>query len=423
MFGKALKLFLLLMAGYLLLGAVAWMMPDWRVVKHVRDSLDGGELRDDYPKAIIVAHSWTQDQYTMDNFTDALILNQCIHLRSDGWRSGLTVPRYDEKAPQCVNLLKAMDSDTVAGKMVTYPRYWHGNTYITRILLTFMSFRSVRYLIYLVSTVLLLWCTGRLWRRVSPLVAVAIVASLLLVNVYVMQFSVQFAQVLIIALGGMLWLTYHRQPGKAGMALLFGVLGSLTAYFDLLTVPTLTLGLPLVVAVALREDEKIGGALWGVLRLCIWWAGAYVLTWAGKWGIATLLTGENVFANATGQAAVWQEDGGSYIGEAFSLIFGKIKWVYVLLLAVLLTVAAAVYHRRGRWIQTAQYALVLAIPIVYYLAMPHHTQHHSWFCYRGLATSIAALLMMIATWVDWQRCRKGLTKILKKCHGKNNAHK
>lgn len=417
------RFFVLLMAGYLLLGAVAWMMPDWRVVKHVRESLDGGELRDDYPKAIIVAHPWAQDQYTLDNFTDALILNQCIHLRSDGWRSGLTVPRYDEKAPQCVNLLKAMNGDTTAGKMITYPRYWHGNTYVTRILMTFMSFGSVRYLIYIVSTILLFWCAGRLWKHVSPMVAISVVASLLLVNVYVMQFSVQFAPVLLIALGGVLWLTYHRQPGRESAALLFGVLGSLTAYLDLLTVPTLTLGLPLVVAVALCEDKKMGSGLWNVLRLCLWWAGAYVLTWASKWGIATLLTGENVFANATGQAAVWQADGGSYIGEAFSLVFGKIKWAYVLLLAMPLIVAAAVYHHRGRWIQTTQYVLVLAIPIVYYLAMPHHTQHHSWFCYRGLATSIAALVMMLATWVDWQRCRNGLTKILEKCHAKKDVHK
>lgn len=405
MFGKALKLFLLLLAGYLLLGTVAWVMPDWRVAKHVQESLDHGDFSEDYPKAILIGSPWLQDQYTMDNFTDALILNQCIHLRSEGWRSALTIPRYEEGVVQYVNLRNAMVGDTAAGKIIHYPRYWHGSTYVTRILLTFTSYRSVRYLLYLLSTVLLIWCIGRLWTKVSPSVAIAVGFSLLMVNVYVMQFSMQFVPVLLIALGGILWLSYHRQPTVAQSALLFGVLGSLTAYFDLLTVPTLTLGLPLVVTVALSEEKRIGSALWGVLRLCLWWAGAYVLTWVSKWGIATLLTGENVFASASNQAVLWQENGSHYIGEAFHMVFVKIKWFYVAMLTGLLVVSAAIWHRRGLWVQVVQYAVILAIPLLFYLVMPHHTQHHSWFCYRGLATSLAAFVMMVAVWVDWPRIR------------------
>ena len=189
MFGKALKLFLLLLAGYLLLGTVAWVMPDWREAKHVQESLDHGDFSEDYPKAILIGSPWLQDQYTMDNFTDALILNQCIHLRSEGWRSALTIPRYEEGVVQYVNLRNAMVGDTAAGRIIHYPRYWHGSTFITRVLLTFTTFGGIRYFFFFVTTLLMAWCGIRLWRHVSKAACVCMLLALLSVNVYVKEVS------------------------------------------------------------------------------------------------------------------------------------------------------------------------------------------------------------------------------------------
>ena len=397
LWGKAAITFVLLIAAYLLLGTVAYIPPDWRVAHHVQVSLDDGDLWEDYPQAII-----PRGRYRMDNFTDALIVNQCIHLRSEGWKSILTVPRYDEGVYQCHNLRQAMAGNTGDGWTIHYSRYWHGSTFLTRILLTFMSFMSIRYLLYLVSTVMMLWCFVRLWNHVDRMLAVAVTFALLMVNVFVMQFSVQYIQVLLIALGGMIWLSYHRQPTDTQVVLLFLILGSLTAFLDLLTVPTLTLGLPLLVLLSLpgRQDT-----LWSLVKVCLWWASAYALTWASKWGIASLLTDIDVFADASHEAVVWQEDGGSFIGNALGDNLGHVRWIYVTIFAVLLIVAACIWHRKGQWGKVAQYLFILATPLLFYVAMAHHSAHHSQFTYRGLAVSITALVMAIASQVDWPRVR------------------
>ena len=395
LWSKAAVAFVLLIVSYLLLGTVAYIPPDWRVAKHVQSSLDEGDLREDYLQAII-----PRDLCRMDNFTDALILNQCIHLRSEGWKSILTLPRYDEGIFQCHNLRQAMSGNTEGGYVVHYSRYWHGSTFFTRILLTFMSFMSVRYLLYLLSSALMLWCFVRLWNHVGRALALIIAFALLMVNVFVMQFSVQYVQVLLIALGGMIWLSYHRQPTGGQVALLFLVLGSLTAFLDLLTVPTLTLGLSLVVLVALPGQKN---TLWTLLKACLWWAGAYALTWAAKWGIATLLTDIDVFADAGREAAMWQEDGGSYIGKAIAENSEHVRWIYVVAAAVPLIVAACIWHKKGQWGRMVQYLFIVLIPLLFYVVMAHHSSHHSPFTYRGLATSIAAVLMAVATLVDWKR--------------------
>lgn len=398
LWSKAVVTFVLLIAGYLLLGTVAYLPPDWRVAKHVQTSLDDGDLWEDYPQAII-----PRGRYRMDNFTDALIVNQCIHLRSEGWKSILTVPRYDEGVYQCHNLRQAMAGNTDEGWIIHYSRYWHGSTFLTRLLLTFMSFMSIRYLLYLLSSAMLLWCFMRLWNHVDRTLALAVTFALLMVNVFVMQFSVQYIQVLLIAMGGMIWLSYHRQPTGTQVALLFLILGSLTAFLDLLTVPILTLGLPLLVLVALpgRRDT-----LWSLVKACLWWAGAYALTWASKWGIATLLTDIDVFTDASHEAMVWQEDGGSFVGKAIKENFGHVRWIYVILAVVPLITAACIHPRKGQWGKVAQYLFILVLPLLFFVAMAHHSSHHSPFTYRSLAISIAALVMAVATSVDWPRICK-----------------
>ena len=399
---QAAKAFGLLVALYLLTGVAAYLMPDAAVNRHVKRSLDRGEFREDYPKAIITDNPDCQDQYTLDNFTDALILNQVVHLRSEGLKGILLMPRYDEGVVQHHNLVKTVyGEESPEGQTIDYARYWHGSTFLARIMLTFATYASVRYLLYFLSSVLLLWCMLRLWKTLGGITALIFTFSLLVVNVFVMQFSLQFVPVLFIALGGIVWLTYHK--GKESYALPFLVLGSLTAFLDLITVPTLTLGLPLVTLVALRRDNDLKRGLTSVIGVSLWWLAGYVLTWAAKWGLATLFTGENIFVDAYGQGARWSEGGSSFIGNAFTDTLGHLHWKYVLLAAAALVVASLAWRRKPQWTMVVQYALVMLIPAAYLLLMAHPVAHHSWFNYRAWATSVMALLLLIASFVDWEK--------------------
>jgi hypothetical protein len=182
--------------------------------------------------------------------------------------------------------------------------------------------------------------------------------------------------------------------------------GSLTVFFDLITVPTITLGLPLVVWVAMHRDEDWRRGLWHLVQLGLWWLAGYILTWMAKWGIATLVTGENVFADAYGQSVYWSEGGNSYIGQAISTNLEMLhwKWVVVALLALL---AMAVWKPRAEgWKEAVRYLLLALIPFGYYVVMAHPAMHHAWYNYRALVVAVAAVLMAAAAMVDWEKIVK-----------------
>lgn len=402
-FFKATKVFGILVAFYLLLGLVAYLVPDRPVIRNVEHSLAAGDLQENYPSAIIPS-----GRYQMDNYTDALILNQALHLRSEGLSSILLLPRYDEGSEQCRALAHYLAGDIKENHTNHYARYWHGSTFIARILLSFLSFMLVRNLLYMLSSLLLIWSIFALWQRVDKVTALAVAWSLACVSVFVMQFSLQYVQVLLIALAGILWMAYQQwefsNPGwRTKCALLFFVMGSLTSYLDLITAPTFTLGLPLLVLVTKRNSTDFRQGATMVVSVALWWLAAYVLTWATKWGLASLLTGEDIFGDAYLQASLWSDNGANYIPTAFGKNIGKIRWIYVIIPLVLLIVSACRYPQKQRWGLSTQYLLVALIPLVYFLLMPHPAAHHSVFNYRALAPLIGASFLAASVWVDWPR--------------------
>ena len=127
-------LFVALVAAYLLLGLLAWCVPDAPVHRHVEQTINSCDLQDDYTKAIVRDKCFELDPYTMDNFTDALIINQVVNLRSEGLKGILLLPRHDEGVVQCHNLRQLM-AGSEQGVTTHYARYWHGTTFVARLLL------------------------------------------------------------------------------------------------------------------------------------------------------------------------------------------------------------------------------------------------------------------------------------------------
>lgn len=404
--GKGAALLVALVAAYLLLGVAAWLVPDAPVRRHVVQTIACGDMGEDYPKAIVRERLYEGDPYTMDNYTDALILNQVVNLRSEGLKGILLLPRHDEGMVQSESLRHLLEGAD-GGWTSHYARYWHGTTFVARLLLALTSYSGIRYLLYFLSSLLLLWCLMRLWRTVGKPQALIMAFSLLSVNVFVMQFSLQFVPVLLLATGGILWLTYH--PTQEGWLAML-VIGSLTAFLDLITVPTITLGLPLVAWVAMHHEETVGKKLWTLVRLGLYWLAGYALTWLAKWGIATLFTSENIFADAYGQSMYWSEGGGSYIVQALKANLAMLHWKWVLAVFFALLLAAVWHPRPQGWKEAVCYLLLALIPFGYYLVMAHPAVNHAWYNYRALVVAVAALLMAAAAMVDWQKTFKRLRK-------------
>lgn len=395
-----LKVFGLLLAAYLFFAAGSYLVPQSAVERHVVRTIECGDLASDKPRAFL-----PRLQCRMDNYTDALILNQAYTLRSKSFVDGIMLlPRLTCERLPFEELRVAVGMDTVGTvSTATYARYWHGNTFLARYLLFFWDYPTIRMLLYILSSLLMLCCGVLLWRRRGWQLAVAVGLGLLCTYVFMMQFSLQLSMVLFIALGGMIAVGMRR---AASANLTFFVLGSLTAYFDLLTAPMLTLGLPLLVMLALKPKEKLSGAFKGLTLASLLWAVGYGLTWVTKWILATLLTSENIwkdgFHNLSNRSGVL-DDYGRW--DALMDNMDLLPWTFIFLaLAVILVLACWHFHRQG-WRRALPLLVVALIPWVWYLFAANHSYLHSWFTFRAQAVTVAGLLLAAMQFVDWKKLR------------------
>lgn len=395
------KAFAILMAAFWGFALAACLLPDAPVQRHVAYSVTHGDLQIDYPRAII-----PREECRMDNFTDALILNQAYMCSRDSLLVSSLANYHSCVGGDAVEVLQNL----VAGEdkiKDAYSRYWHGSTYLARCLLVFKDYTAIRYILYFLSSLLLLAAAAVVWRRAGWRPVVAAAVGLLAVRVFVMQFSLQFLPVMAIGVATAAYLCVGPRHRRMSDGMVFFVAGALTAYFDLLTAPMLALGLPLCVAAWLTPDgEGFGRGLWRLVRMALLWFAAYLFAWAFKWLLATLLLPGNVFADAIQQISMRTSDIDDWTRlDALGANLKMLPWSYIIIsLAVFIVLAVRRFDSRG-WTRAALLLVVMLLPYAWYFAAANHSYLHWWFTYRAQGVSVCALLLAVAALIGPRKAK------------------
>ena len=392
-----------LVAGYLLFGILSNLLPNGPILRHAQETLVKEDLNVDYGFAFV-----HRPVFYTDNYTDALIINQACCGGRDGLMNNvLLVPRRAGEGIEQTPALKGLLNDDGPEVYINYPRYWHGSTFLMRFLLTIDDYVGLRIFFYLLSSLLMLWALVAVGRRLGMWVSALWLLSMVLVMAFMMQFSIQFLPVLMISVCAVLWVVYRVKDAK-GMAMLMFVVGSLTAYFDLLTCPMVTWGVPMCVWLVKERREHaahplVGGLLqWGGISLL--WAVGYGATWVGKWLLATLATPVNVMSDGLNEFGIRAGGGEDFTRwDALMQNAGQIHWPYFCItLLVLLVLVFLKFDRKG--LKTALMLLLTAIvPCVWYMATANHSYLHFWFTFRSMMVVLLALLLSVACLTDWER--------------------
>ena len=383
--------FLLLIVLYGLFAVISCSLPD-RMIKHrVKRASSSLAAYGNYPRSVFDLEACQQDC-----FTEALILNQvyCVD-RTKPLESAMKVSRRSATWNLPGDLWQ-LTHEEVEWEEISYPRYWHGTTFLTRVLLLFFNYVQIQWLLFAVSALLMLLFGVVYFPRAGILKTVAMLMSWVLVYGFMWMFSLQFTPVFLLTLIASILVVHFRSDIRR-LGLLFFIIGSLTCYFDLLTVPLLSFGWPLLVWLSLYDDKRLGMIdLWVVVKWALLWLAGFALTWVMKWALASLVLGYNVFTDA--QQAVTMRSG---VSEEFSrwdavmMNVGMIPKTMVLL--TILGFAACVFRhfRLPDWKRTGLYLLVALAPYIWYAVLSNHSYQHFWFTYRLQAITIAALLLMV----------------------------
>ena len=232
--------------GTLLL-TLAYMLPVSSVKRDA--SIEILESEGWYPRATVTTsamytnfHSFLPD--VLDDSTDRIMLYTALD----------TMEGYP--------LVRAMNSHSEY--MGNYSYYWHGYVSILRPLLLLFDYSELRILNGICQGILVLLLAFIIGKEKGPGHVLMLGTSWLLLNPSALSLSLQYTWVFYIAFGGTLVLLRKRAYFSSGLCYVyfFIAMGMLTSYFDLLTYPLLTWGIPLLWWTVLgghREEKSVAG--------------------------------------------------------------------------------------------------------------------------------------------------------------------
>lgn len=355
------------------------------------------------------AHIWQDVEETMlDIYTDGLLVNVSYTETRDGIRDILlgTYVEVDGINPmESLYEVVVMSNDNYIVK--NYGRYWHGYQIILRPLLCFFNYSDIRQLnmiLQLALVFLFMFLLAKSGDRIFILPFWGMYVFLCPVSLFG---SLQYSPCFYVMMFSLIVLDlFGERMGENGKNYVFVLAGILTAFFDLLTYPFITLGVPLIFCLGFEYKQMIND------RVCMWrtvgfhtvsWGVGYLGMWSAKWVIATMLTGENIIYNAF--ESIKYRSGyfmskHSYWGTLKLNLGTCNREVYLLaVLCIAIFIITVRWKKKIRadqqmfWLEGMLF-LVSLYPFFWYLFTKDHSSSHSYFTWRELGISVSGIFMI-----------------------------
>lgn len=297
-----------------------------------------------------------------------------------------------------------------------YPEYWHGTASLLRLTHIFTDVQGSKLLGMACLLGLTILTLTRLFREGYSDLAMCLLAALLAIQPMQLRLCVEYLPCFLICFGLCpAYLKWERR-GDRPLVLLSVASGVMTSFFDFLTTETVTVAVPLILVLAVRSMDgrivsKKDTALL-VLRCLLYWGFAYSGTFAVKWILAEIVTGQNIMAamltgvdrRMGGEVLVngVRKDPGPLLGINSNLAvlfggadrtgYGRVLF-FLLLFGVLIYECVRRYRKRRPVARGTGFILAVGLlPILRYGVLANHAYLHAFFTYRALISTVLAIL-------------------------------
>lgn len=310
----------------------------------------------------------------IDNFTDTYILE----------RAGM----------------KSENPITDALYMLDYERYWHGYILYMRPLLSLLNYYSIRRVFMALYWILLGLCGLQISTRLGHYFGFAFLLAMGVLNTQIVAMSPQYFICFVLAMKASLLLLYtsRKMPlGERQLLWNFALIGACTSFFDYLTVPTITFGMPAVLYLLAARKQSSEKSLHELLRMGFAWFLGYCFNWICKWLWATLVLQDDEIGWAITQSGIRIGKAQAFpdlqikaISDNFQSLLHPLGIVFLLGICVLILLAL-VRKQRANGTLVLCLCLLALLPYAWYAALGNHSEVHSWFTYRAQLTTLLAL--------------------------------
>lgn len=357
----------------------------------------------------------------LDAFTDMLILD--ISINKGKSEDEAIVNRafenswFSENDNMVVSIEESLYNDDVYNNY-GYSRYWHGIQIIVRPLLLVFNYEEIKALFMIVMFVLLGIAMMLIKNNLSALHAIGFLISMVMVGFSVVSISLQYIGIFAITLMTVIIINVLYKHNKDKLfPYLFFIVGGCTTFFDLLTAPIITLGLPLILIIMLKikreKDMKLMSIIKIMIGYSILWVIAYAVTFVTKWGIASLVLHRDEFTVAVNQLLFRVNGTEEYPTTKIGAIKENLKFlknkIFVSTMFVLFIIWIPLFVKYRKKIKEMKsiicICLIAIYPYIWYVAFSNHSTIHAWFTYRAQVITIFGFLGILSETIDFNKIR------------------
>lgn len=407
---------------------ITYTLPNQRIEEHIKESKDvilrsnANPLFGEYIK-----------NATLDEATDLLILNTAIN-RGKEENENILIRAFEnsfflEEAGDQIGSIEKLMEDKNIYNNTGYSRYWHGIQTVVRPLLLFFNYEEIRYLFMMIMFILLGIATICIYKNLNITHAIAFVFSMIAVGFFIVPASMQYVGVFAITLMSVILVNIlYKIKRQNWYPYLFFLIGGFTTFFDLLTVPALTLGIPLIIVMLLKNKEgtNIKKLMIEMIKLSILWCVSYATIFFAKWVIASIIMKENLITVAINQIIFRTNGSEEYPITRLGAIMENITYLKNSVLLGLLGLIGIIWivfmiknRKKINNIKVIVPLLLIALyPYIWYLFFAGHSTLHAWFTFRLQAITIFAVISAMIECVDIKKEKK----VGRGINGKNSSN-
>lgn len=365
---------------------------------------------------------------SIDWYADSLLLNIAYNLDDQNTLESVMWAPFSGYTNQHVSRYLLESARDGLEPTQEYLRYWHGSTVIVRLEHLFLNIRQIYILHAVIMAALCIWLLRMLISAGLQQEGIAFLLSIICASIWFVPFCLEYTWVFLVMLVfSVITIRAALRNQYDGMGSLFLIVGMVTVYLDFLSTETVTLLIPLIFVLRIRERNNSSDN-WGfVLKNSALWLFGYAGMWAMKWLIASIVLHQNVMPYVTGH--IEERIGGSVhlplwqfliqaitrnTSRLFPFDYGLIGAI-IFLFCVMMFVIYPIFTRKiGLRMkidrkQTMLYLCLSLVPYVRYLVLHNHSWRHCNFTYRAQASTIFALCLVIFEIIEFTP-RRGMKR-------------
>lgn len=353
-----------------------------------------------YPNISQWFHSW------MDNWTDSIIMMEAgIAPEGSALEAAILSSHgvIDGASTEADVFVAHYVDGTPYVKMIEYCRYWHGYLVFLKPLLYVMNYNAIRILngiVQLLIVVSICWLMHK--KKLTAYIPAVVLTYLMLMPLALaasMQYSTCF-YVILFALLGLLLIPKEKLSRLSAPLFLFT--GMATSYFDFLTYPIATFGVPMLMLLLLQSDQEPENKLVKTAKCGILWCIGFGGLWVCKWVLCYIVCGYNLSKILSFVAERTSMAGVSSVLHVELMNFASFAKTLVMVLVLCFVAGKGFFKKSGVTSLTSThyravlpYLLVSIAPIAWFAFATQHSKVHFWFTNKAYCVTLLGILFAV----------------------------